>query len=652
MNTAGLSSSDRRPTLIAAGLIALLLLSTLGHGGARPGVLLAWHALTVVLLVVALVFPAACGTDTRRIAPMALGGFAIFATVAVIGAVLAPYGYAAWLLLLELGAFLAVGVLAARCGPRLLDRLPTPLLALAVVLGSFALWQRFALEVPRPAATFLNPNHLAGWIVAVLLLATGAAVGLDRPSWKCAAPRSLAALLLLGVLLVTGSRGAFLGLFVGLVVLGVLNRHRLPRALKIGAGAACLFVVLLAAGSQGLRLRESDPFRYQRVRIWQSSLRVVQEQPWTGTGPRQFAAASRHVQFADGDGPLRYDRSFSFPHSDLLRIPCEFGWPGVAAFVLAVLAAGRVVYLRRRDGKLGPAGVGAVAALAGLSTQALIDHVTHRPAMYLLGALLLGALTSRFDASPSRYPAWLRLGLAVLILTVFAVGDMAPYLAWRETDDLPRGRLNGVEQQRLARALELNPVHPEYWSRRAEHLAAEGGELDLDTYARAREAAERAVRLQPADAEYRRQLARVEAQGCRYLFRDAATRERARGEFAEASRLAPYDPFILLELGSFLLDTGDPQGARRAAERVLGLEPESVVPRLLLAEALMAYGAEGAEQQAERLMQEARQRATRWIKWVDRGPYPRELLQLDSRAVSRLRQALDRPGTAAEPGRP
>jgi hypothetical protein len=88
-----------------------------------------------------------------------------------------------------------------------------------------------------------------------------------------------------------------------------------------------------------------------------------------------------------------------------------------------------------------------------------------------------------------------------------------------------------------------------------------------------------------------------------------------------------------------LLDTGDPAGARRAAERALSLEPESVTPRLLLADALIECGSEQDLSRAVTLLTEARERAARWADW-DQGDLGVELLRPAPRHFERLERKL------------
>jgi tetratricopeptide (TPR) repeat protein len=611
------------------GVILLVLVSTLGEGGADPDALLLWHAWLAAMVVLALL-----GSAPRRIPARGptLGYLALVA-VAIVGAARAPYAYAAGLFLVELAAFGAVVWLAARAGPTTLTRCRAPLAIVAAAQSALFLTQRFALGQVRPAGTMLNPNHLAAWLLAALLLVVAAwGVG-ERPSRLerlCLVP-------VVAALATIGSRGALLGLLAGATVLVVSGwSDWKPRRRRLVVALALLAVVALGSGI-AIRLRQFDPFRYQRVRIWSAVAEVVAEHPWTGCGPRQFAWVARNLQFPDGDGPLRFDRGFRTTHSDWLRVPTELGWPGTLALVAGLLAAIPVV-LRAVRNRV-PGAVGAVAALTALAAQAGVENLSLRPAVYLLAASLTGGLLSVEPAaarSPSRAARWVGTFLVAVGLLVV---EVAPYLAWRAAQGLPDGPLRPAQLDRLRTALQRNPLQPDYWRKLAEHLSADGGVLDLDRYAEAREAAERAVRLNPLSSESLRGLARVEARACTALLRDEATRRRASEAYLEAERVDRFNPFIPLELAGFLLDTGNVEGARAAARRVLELEPESVRPRLLLAAAEL--GAEGGSvAEAKRFLEEA---TTKAVEWRDRStgtPYAEGLLTLDPADARRIERRL------------
>jgi O-antigen ligase len=625
-----------------AGTVALLALATLGEGGAAPGALVAWHGMLWLLLLGVL-----WRAPREAALPRGLGAaLALFCSVALVQGALAPYAFASWLFLVELGAFVATLVVAHRCGRSLLALCGPPLLAAGALQGGWVVVQLLR-GAARPAGSFLNTNHLAAWLVAVTLLAAGPA-WLETASGRRRIGRSLAGAVLVAAVWLTGSRGALLGLAAGAAVLAVGPGFRLPRRRRLLIAGVGLAAVAVLGGTLWVRRQgEADPFRYQRVKIWRASLEVLGERPWTGSGPRQFAQAARNHQFPDGEGRLRYDRGFNVTHSDLLRVPCELGWPGAAAGLFVVAALALALRRRAREDGWGATEQAALAALAALATQALVDNLSQRPAIYLLQAALVGALLARSGRSavpsstdaeePGPGPRWppaaSRAAWLVLCATVFVVGDLSPYLAWRAAARSGEGRAA------IERALRRNPLQPEYWRLRARSRIG-GASVSVDDYLAAREEAERAVRLDRGDSDAFWTLAQVEERGCRSLFRDVASRERTRDRYRRAAELSRFNTVIPLIEARFLLDTDDPSGARRAAERALTLEPESVVPRLLLARALLEQEGPPAAARARALVEEARERATALEPGEAESFYARSLLVPDPALMESVSRAL------------
>ena len=636
---------------VAGALGLLLVTATLGEGGATPPATLWTHGVIVAILGALLALPEASGESVGRAPRAPFGAFLLFVALTMVGAVVAPYRYAALGFLLELGAFLGVVVIAARCGPGLCRRVSLPLLIGAAFQGVVAIHQRWVEEAARPAGTFLNPNHLAVWLVAALFVGLGC-VGPVRSRGQAVLRVALAAPALVAVYL-TGSRGAVLGLVAGTAWLVSIAWGRLDRRRRSILVTVAVTVVTLAVVGVAVRSRSLDPFRYHRLRIWEASLGAALERPWTGVGPGQWDAAANNLSFPVEAGPLRFERFVDSTHSDLVRLPAELGWPATVAALAALVLALREVRRGRRDGTLGPSTDGAIAALVALGVHAVVDNPSARPALFLLAAALLGSLSSEPHVRRARTGIAWRLGALALLATVFAVGDGSPFLAWKLQTGLPRGRLDAEQRAALEDALAHNPLHPDLCLRQAQDVAGDGRDWGIDDYAAARDAAEKAVRLQPADARYRLGLARVEGLAFGTIFGDLSSRERAAEHYRQAQRLARHDPGIALEEGEFLLRAADPLGARRAAERALAIEPNGLPARLLLAEALLASGTPPAPSRAAALVEEAEAIAERWSDHPRVSPYSRFHLDLDVARVAGIRRRIEGDAaTSRTPGDP
>jgi O-antigen ligase len=620
---------------VVYGLAGVLLLATLGAGGGHPVSMVGWH-LALVLLLAWTVLAHGPGRGGPRSLPAAPRiACAAFVALFTLGVVRAPYTYGALLVAIELGAFLAVVWIAARTGPHELLRLVTPLQVAAALHGSWVVLQWLVSDdAARPTGTFDHANQLALWMIAVTLFALGAAgLGAGRANILRHAALTLPAA---AAVVLSGSRGAAVGLVAGGSWLIWRRWNRFSPLLRTGTIAAVAFVVALVGWRQIERIERHDPFRYQRMKIWKASAVAVLEDPWWGTGPGQFATAAARLAFPDGDGPLRFDRVFRATHSDFVRLPAELGVPAAVAAALALATAAATVARRRRSGALPQQADGAVAALIAIVAHGAVDNPSSWPAVYLLAGALLGGATSTARGPAASLAVPVRGTLVGVLIVLFLAADVAPFLAWR-TANRP-GNGGPVEaERRLETALSLNPIAPELWWRLARVRAARGAGGDLQSNLGAREAAEHAVRLHPRSAYYRRGLAQIETHLCRTVRWDAGCTDRVAAHYRTAQRLAPYDASLHVNLGGFLLRAGDPAGARRAAERALALEPEAVLPRLLLAEAFIERGTDRDLDRSAELLAEARRAARTWSARAEELVDP-TLLVPDSGEIGRIEE--------------
>lgn len=252
-------------------------------------------------------------------------------------------------------------------------------------LGQFRSW-----DVHPPTGFYLNANFAAQVIVPALAVALGLSLRPERRQrWAALA---CVALLLLG-LLVTYSRGGFLGLGGAAVAVWALGiRRKLPFALGGLAAAAAALVVtprLLQRLQHELDPHDPNNTVLSRIPIWRAAVRMIHDHPLTGIGLNGFARELR-VYAPD------VQESHTHPHNFFLNFWVALGVLGLAAYLWVIVAVGRAIGagLARRDA-LRPLFVGLAAALAAILLHGLVDSTIWRNDLGLQFWVIAAVATTR-----------------------------------------------------------------------------------------------------------------------------------------------------------------------------------------------------------------------------------------------------------------
>ncbi|MCY3737391.1 MAG: O-antigen ligase family protein [Gemmatimonadaceae bacterium] len=281
----------------------------------------------------------------------------------------------------------------------------------------------------RVVGPFANPNHLAGFLAAALPLLLTAGLGAGSSPggvrWRPALGLGLAVLLILGVLLLAGSRGALAGCLAGTTVVfaGYVRGARLRRLrarplgwlpLLLGAAGVALLLrhepvmsdrlgetsvsqrlqaMLNVAGDEADRDATLVHRRVLRSLAW----RMFAADPWLGAGPGQFRTAG--VLADEAETRLLATVRGGMPrhaHNELLQTAAESGLAGLLPLVV-LLAAGGL-------GALGPAWRtgdpvtwAALGGCAAVMVHGLVSYPLHLPATAGVFWVLLGVLFRRAE---------------------------------------------------------------------------------------------------------------------------------------------------------------------------------------------------------------------------------------------------------------
>lgn len=257
-----------------------------------------------------------------------------------------------------------------------------------------------------------NPNLLAGYLEASIPLSIAAIL-----AWKGWIQKALG-VLLLGLngacLVLTFSRGGWIGLVAELAVLGVLllywwsvrftpfwRRWAMPTLL----GGGTTLLVLAVAAVEPLRDRvfsmfagRGDSSNNFRINVWQSVIQMIQDRPILGIGPGNVAFNQVYPRYQ------KPKFSALSAYSVVLEVAVETGIIGFTCFVWLL---GTVVYqglraitlLRQTQANQGYWLLAALAAIAGMLSHGLVDTVWYRPQVSTLFWLML-ALVAGFYQPP------------------------------------------------------------------------------------------------------------------------------------------------------------------------------------------------------------------------------------------------------------
>jgi len=489
------------------------------------------------------------------------------------------------------------------------------------VIG-LALWQTVRYELdwlaisggePLLPPVILRPNPLlthANMVAAFLnLISPVVLVGLlTSRSWPRRIVAGLWLLLAWAVILLTSSRGAWLGTAGALpVTVGLwwwagrregespLRRLRMalatgrrsvgdgsglksaqepsqgfsrPRfsAIRLAMGMAILLLVAVV-GVVAARLLQSPTHGSgfsSRQHFWEAAWEAFVAHPLAGLGPDTFATAYlRHISIPPH--PL-YVRA----HSQIMHLLAENGLLGLiagGALLVAVAWAGWHHWLAATVPERRLL-AGIVGALAATAIHGLFDTPPAVPVNALVIAMLTAILTTQpRPVERQRHAAWWRLALTLTLLILLVVGAWSqqayhPYLNGTALANVGNWEAAAPE---LETAVAHDPGHALYnlASGHAHGVLAARGDTDA---------------LPVAVARYRVAIGREPGYGLNHanlatLYWQQGDTAAALAAMERATQAAPGEATFWLNLGLYREEMGDLAGAHEAYEQVLTLRP-------------------------------------------------------------------------------
>lgn len=241
---------------------------------------------------------------------------------------------------------------------------------------------RFSDIGGRVTSCFSNPNILAVYLLLLIPIALCYTI----EDTKKGALRLLYGLCFIaecGCLILTWSRGAWLGGVISVLLVLMLFNHKTRAGLLLGLAPLCSMLgflpraILNRFGSIG-NLGESS-IRYRRY-LWRGTIRMLKENPW-GIGMGEGAFSSAYLPYS-----VSGTETAAHSHQLLLQLVCDVGGIGavVYCFLMLLIVLLFIRGMKKTKEKRFFVGVGGFCGLVGCGIMGLFDHIWYHNGLFAL----------------------------------------------------------------------------------------------------------------------------------------------------------------------------------------------------------------------------------------------------------------------------
>ncbi len=372
------------------------------------------------------------------------------------------------------------------------------------------LWWKNAYYTGVATGTFINRNHLAGFLSMLVCLGVGYIWALGKEEGRASRVRSwhdrmekwerafgargiivlLCVAMMIAALLSTASRGGVLSLLTGLVfMIGLFVarsfRNRNAFVLVFMLSVVCMYVGYVAADRVLARFQHFESGFESRLAMTKATWVMGNDFPLTGSGLGTF-----EYVFPGYQHPLT-NKLVEHAHNDWVQLFAETGWAGffiIGAGLIFFMVSSIARWRRRHDRFSVGIGLGGMGALVAISVHSLSDFNLHIPANAFLPALIVAITYLSLYSKRHRgkecfdYPERLlnipfRVGIIMVVIVSLGGVMTGRYVVrnWR-ADSLARSFRNSTipfvnpTDRQLKKAWELAPGDARYWSWMAERV--------------------------------------------------------------------------------------------------------------------------------------------------------------------------------------
>ncbi len=438
--------------------------------------------------------------------------------------------------------------------------------------------------LPRPGSTLGNPNFLGAYLAVLIPLILARLFTASKPNRVMLGAYLLLALF---VLVLTYSRGAWIGAAAGIAVCTGMVLNRTGRINMRGmldwwrSRGLGLRLAMIAAGTVGLvaaavvgivlirSLNEGGRAVGLRTELYRAAFELFQEKPLTGQGLYTYGRGMLRLE------DIFQDRPHSHAHNIAFQIAAELGIVGLTAGAATVIASG--LAMRNNWQTANPTArvhlAGATGGAVAFAVHQFFDVTAMLPIVALMGLLALALATApmRPKAATAVWRRWLfPAGSTALWIGLTASGlwSSGVYRTYTQIlNDVSATRAYGEGAQRLSGVVQADPALSLYGLQQGFLYGMAVNAGDAAALPLAEAAYQRFAELEPG---YSFGWANLAA-----LRWEAGDSEAALSLIQRAIQIDPGMWAYYWMLAGYQVKLGDSAGAERSFNEVLRLNPDA-----------------------------------------------------------------------------
>lgn len=179
-------------------------------------------------------------------------------------------------------------------------------------------------------SSFSNPNSLGGWLIVVICIMFGI-FNSNIFSTKTRVLSTMIFVILIALLIMTRSRGSWLGLFMSFIFIAFQLFKKYPKKRKKIVVFLIILsaIIVLIALPQNIKLRAYSMLSLEnsslfRINLWKEAIEIIEDFPLFGTGLNTYSKVAPNYTMGDGG---------YYPHNSYLQMAAEIGILGLLAFL-------------------------------------------------------------------------------------------------------------------------------------------------------------------------------------------------------------------------------------------------------------------------------------------------------------------------------